>query len=449
MKKIKLTRCLCMLLCLFMFVACQNEPANGTESSTQPPEQGAQRYEPSANELLLVADGQAYCSIVRPKRISKDLLTCCSELPDAIHKSTGVEVQMIADDRQVSEGTVEILIGDTNRTESAEAKEKLGKCEYSISVINGKVVVAAFDDVILESAIRELINLINLKPEQLKNGIWTFPLTYRKQFDGSDYPYNAYISKGYELTSEFTAIPQLTTPFGTTSKGDKIPWVQGGCTDGTYYYYFMITENSVKPTKCVIMKFDMKTKKRVQRSAELELGHANDAAYNPNTHTILVAEGGTTYHVIDPDTLTKKGEVTLANCGAISYDVDQKMYVAASFSKLYFYDDQFNLKKQISIKGLLSEYDNTAGKSATQGVTSDSKFLYYLEYWQSKTDPKDIRCYIAVYEIHTGNFVQRIPLYMGREVENIVIWDNSFYILCNNIGWSGAEGYQIKVVPKS
>ena len=142
--------------------------------------------------------------------------------------------------------------------------------------------------------------------------------------------HSTYIGKGYELTSQYSWLKPMSTSYGFTANRELIPWVQGGCTDGTYYYYFMITNNTVTPTKCVILKYDLATQALVDTSAELQLGHANDAAYNPHNNTIIVAEGGTSYHVIDPDTLTIKKMVTIKNAEhGVSYLVDPELYIKA------------------------------------------------------------------------------------------------------------------------
>ncbi|MBO5295022.1 MAG: hypothetical protein J6B71_07270, partial [Clostridia bacterium] len=323
-----------------------------------------------------------------------------------------------------------------------------GKQEYSVSVVNGKIVAVGSDVVMLEKAIEHLINMLEAPSEQLDRGIWMLSKTYNKKFDGSGYKYNDYIGKGFELTAQHTLLQKMSPSGGATAAGERIPWVQGGCTDGTYYYYCMITDNSVSPTKCQILKFDIEKQAFVKASKDLLMGHANDAAYNPHNNTIVVSEGGTAYHIIDPDTLTIKKTVQMASCWAISYNSERHVYILANNSFIYFYDDNYQYQNQISIEGvMLSEYP-TNGNMGTQGITSDDKYIYYLEYWQNKGVHTDIRCNIVVLDILTGKLIDRIPLKMGREVENIIIRNNTFYIVCNNIVWSGAECYQIKLVPK-
>ena len=443
MKKRALMRAIFLLLSLILLASCQNTSTNEGQTTgaeiTQAPNV-------SEDTLLLVADQKAYCGIVRAKDANLEIKAFCAKLTTAIEKRTGVAVQLIADTRQLSEGMIEILIGDTNRPESAEAKKKLGKQKYSVSVVNGKIVAVGSDVVMLEKAIEHLIDMIEVPSKQLDLGIWALSKTYNQKFDGSGYKYNDYIGKGFELTARHTLLPKMSASGGTTSTGARIPWVQGGCTDGTYFYYCMITDYSVLPTRCQMLKFDIEKQTLVKVSKELMMGHASDATYNPHNNTIVVSESGSVYHIIDPDTLTIKETVNMAYSGAISYNSERHLYILADNSYIYFYDDNFQFQRKISIEGvLLSAYP--IGHMATQGITSDDKYVYCLEYWQNNNTPSDIRCNIVVFDIITGKYIDRIPLHMGREVENIIIWNNSFYIVCNNIQWTGAECYRVELVP--
>lgn len=274
---------------------------------------------------------------------------------------------------------------------------------------------------------------------------------FEKKTEASEPRYDAWIGKGIELEAEYTLIPEMSPVGITTSTGASAPWVQGGCTDGTYYYYCMITNDAKNPpATCVILKYDLATRTFVGHSPDLLVGHSQDAAYNPDENTFLIGSGDGKYYVVDAETLTLKKTFQLSHgAHAISYDVNKKQYIIAVTNvALYFYDADFNLKSQVSNAGMLSTYPEN-GFSACQGMVNDEKYVYWTEYFQSNDNYKDIRCNIVILDIETGEFVDRIALKMGREVENIVIWNNSFYIVCNNLSWTGAECYQIKLVPKS
>ena len=75
------------------------------------------------------------------------------------------------------------------------------------------------------------------------------------------------------------------------------------------------------------------------------------------------------------------------------------------------------------------------------------KYIYVLEYQILSGSKKDIRNNLVVYDFFTGQFVQRIPLDVGVETENIIIWNDCIYVFCNNSTWTGAECYQINLVP--
>ena len=451
MKKITWIRLFSLLLCLTLLASCkpgeQPDSTGTTEESAQAPDVQ------SDNGLVLIADAQAYCGIVRPKDGGEKMEHICTDLSKAIRQYTGVNVKRYTDGGETPEGSIEILIGDTNRPESAQAKEKLGKFEYSVSVINGKVVVVGSDEVMLEYAVDYLLGLFQSIPE---NGVLTVAKNYNQKIDGSDYQHNAYLGRGLELTSEYTLLSKMS-PLGASTADGKttLAVVQGGCTDGTYYYYFMITNDSGVPDsqrKGVILKYDLATQKLVKVSAEMSLYHANDAAYNPNNNTILLDGGNSHYFLIDPETLTVVKTFSLpyvATGGCITYDANQKMYINADYSYFYFYNDDFEFVKKIAVTNLLTEYEEAGQYQARQGMTCDDKYIYYMEYWMGAAGGRgDIRCQITVYDIETGEFIEKIPLYMGREVENIIVWNNSFYIVCNNITWTGAECYQVKVLPK-
>ena len=265
----------------------------------------------------------------------------------------------------------------------------------------------------------------------------------------SEEMFNSYIGKGYKLTSEFEKVEGLSTKEDVVSDGLTFPWVQGGCTDGTHYYCCMITNNTVHPTRAVILKYDLATQTLLKQSQAMDLGHANDAAYNPYNNTITVIGGGPVHYVLDADSLTVVRLVKAEfSSGVVSYDPDEHLYMIGNNFTFCLYDDDFNLLRTLPIEGLMTAFDAETGNMGSQGMTRDKDYMYYLEYWQSKTSVRDIRCNIAVYDVHSGEFIERVPLYMGREVENIFIWNDSFYIVCNNLSWNRAYCYKVKVIPE-
>lgn len=447
MKKMKYIRLLCLMLCLLILASChKNEPVEETETSTETEQS---KYVPSDSELLLVADNIAYCGVVRPKSMGKDQMELCSNLMETVKSRTEVKIDLIPDTQNLSDGMVEILIGDTNRIESRKAKEKLGKYEYSISVVNGKIVVVGSDILMLENAINQLIDMVDMNPEQINGGVWTIPINYDKKFDGSDFEYDAYIGRGFEWTSKYELVNGLSTHTDIVSEGLKFPWAQGGCTDGTYYYCFMMTHNASEVQGNVILKYDIATQTLVKQSKKLSLDHGNDAAYNPHNNTLIVIGGGVWHYVLDADTFEIVKYVPAKySSGMVSYDPNKHLYMIGDNYRFCFYNDDFELVRELPYSGLFEEFDKETGKYGTQGMTSDDKYIYVLENWVHKDNNRMHRCNIVVYDINTGKLLDRIPLSMGREVEHIFIRDGSFYITCNNLDWNRAVCYKVDIEAK-
>ena len=231
-------------------------------------------------------------------------------------------------------------------------------------------------------------------------------------------------------------------------------WAQGGCTDGTYLYQFMISTDS---TKCVIVKIDLATETVVGYSAELDLGHANDAAYNPYDDTIAVADcyysyyldddGVTkiytdyynTVYILDAQTLTLEKTVIVdtgyktAPISAITYDVETRQYITSNETQLYFWNEDF------------SEYVNVSSRItdgyATQGIDCDGEYIYRLAYRQD-SETKAITNHLVINDM-SGNKVADIDLGISVETENIIQYNGKFYVTCNNSSWNGSEVYSL------
>lgn len=457
MKK-KMLRWLSLLLCLLTFVSCnKGDGGDGTESTDN-------KYVPTADELLLVADGQAYCGIIRADTMNKATRDRCSELSDTIYQNTGVVLEMVSESRQLSsESMVEILIGDTNRPETTEAKRRLEKFEYSVSVINGKVVVVGSDAVMLEKAIQELQSMVG-------QNVWTVKKDYRKMFRGSDYEFNEYFGKGFEFEVEFEQIKKMSVATATAPSGQSLSCVQGGGTDGKYMYACMLNATEEIPS-CMILKYDLKTQNRVAISKELKLGHANDMAYNPDEHILVVSHCvlSTTHNgqpaaglvsIFDPDTLALKETIPLAEGSDISitYNRETKQYITVGLQNnyIYIYDKDFNLVKTFTGFGICRGVFNGVycGDYLMQGIDTDGKYLY-ISGWHGGSDFLTLRSieeetstHIHVVDLETGKHLDKIELGIHREIENFGIIDGKFYIWTNNFSWTGAEFYIAEIIPK-
>ena len=210
--------------------------------------------------------------------------------------------------------------------------------------------------------------------------------------------------------------------------------VQGGCLVGNDLYSFMVyVDNSY----CNIIKTDMTTGASTTVATGLDLGHANDAAFN-GTDIIVTdcgANDGTvkTLYVIELENYTVKQTITLdETVVSIAYDEINERYVTIGYQNDYIniYDKDFNLIKRFV--GVITD------GYAAQGILTDGTYLYMLEYYSEKNN-------LCIFDLATGERVKVIDIGIAREAENIVYKNGDFFVTCNNDNWTGREVYQISV----
>ncbi len=231
--------------------------------------------------------------------------------------------------------------------------------------------------------------------------------------------------------------------------------IQGGCEAKGYLYTCMVwTPSDPAKSKCRIMKQDINTGTVVGYSEAMELGHANDATYNPDENTILVSfcDGTTRMAILDADTLNLKEVITLEGhvlCN-IHYDPLKKIYVSVAYQceAVYVYDKDFKLINHF--KGFMS---NRYGRDyVMQGSITDGVYVYVIEWHGGKswvetntTIEEDARAGLLVFDLATGKFVDTIDLGIHVETEYAVYLNGKFYFGCNNIRWNGFELYEVEI----
>ena len=159
---------LCFACCLPMLVACNKDTNENQANSTTDGESTNEIQNiPSdaiplsalANYKLVYADGN--CPMSAYKKILK--------LQEAIKNSYGCELTVKDDYYRGSSIFVieeyEILIGQTNRPETAEILKDMKVNDFSVQVSNKKLVVAAYEEEQLVEALDRLINVISSAPE--------------------------------------------------------------------------------------------------------------------------------------------------------------------------------------------------------------------------------------------------------------------------------------------
>lgn len=140
---------LCLLLCA---TACQDTPDDSTDEPA--PDEGGE--EEDMNTIDLILDGVPQYVIVRSDLCDKVLTNTAVMLNTALRTMGGLEkFGLTTDFAEVVEK--EILIGNTNRPESAEVASRLGDDLYRAEWVNGKFVIVGQDDAATAKGVRYFV----------------------------------------------------------------------------------------------------------------------------------------------------------------------------------------------------------------------------------------------------------------------------------------------------
>lgn len=143
---------ICALLLLCTLVSC-NQAGNGTEKSSDAPE----------TLMDLIRDGKTEYVIVRPDETSDEVKQAAVRLRNAINEKYGTEIQLKNDfekrDFDISQRhPYEILVGATNREESAAALSDIGYLDTLIRVSGTRLVITGGCDSATTDAVDRFIS---------------------------------------------------------------------------------------------------------------------------------------------------------------------------------------------------------------------------------------------------------------------------------------------------
>lgn len=404
------------------------------------------------NVIELIAGGEAKYGLVRAVSMNDEAVKACGALYNEITKITGVSLQFVSDDSALDDGIKEILIGNTDRKESAEVAETLEIGEYAITVVGDKIVIVSNEDETLATAINAFMNqCLN----RASKGKWVVDEDLSiKDTDSimAQKIANRYIPKGTKLVAKTTLLNDFSLQhmISTGVKGNGYVSVQGGCIAKGYLFTFLIMTNT--HDRAWVVKTNMKnpddwTVKELGTDTPAgeinRFGHCCDAVYLPDRDLILVASGWPHSILIDPDTLEEVGYIgTERAYGGVAYDKILKQvyfsYLTDSTDttpELYCYDSEADKIK-------VMEYEYSIGYKG-QGITCDGMYLYILE---CKMNNKGNN--LRVYDINTGELEHIIDLGIEYETENIDYYDGAFYVSCNNDKWNGSLVFKVEVSVK-
>lgn len=197
--------------------------------------------------------------------------------------------------------------------------------------------------------------------------------------------------------------------------------VQGGCSDGTYYYVGLNNGNKTSKSVTAVLKYEIAWPHNLVAVYEdLRVAHCNDMEYLPETNEILFVHNEPERWLVsiyDADTMQKKRTVTLGNGAIEIYSLTYDPYEQCYWAGLSY---GFNfIKLDLNFEQVGDIYVGKNTGYTKQGMTCDSKYIYFLQYKSNS---------IIVYN-KAGEFVREILLpKTSYEAENIFWIGDVFYV---------------------
>jgi len=368
------------LLMLLSFAACDKDDtiqADGTEPTGDAPKQEESADVPQVNPFELLT---TQFTIVYPKDAKAMYGVFAEKLKNAISEKTGCTVGVINDGTAATNEDYEILLGETNRAETAEIS--CPKTSFIISTKGTKIVIKGYnDDYVFEGILYFIDNCIGAKDS---GKLFTLDKNFSYSQKGT--PSAAlYLSLGENVVSDVLT-PTLVQELEAQRDGDSqktLTLIQGGCTDGEYFYFLITdgTDNANDQTR--VVKVDPKTNEVVKTGPIISVAHANDMTYDSKHDRFVVAWCSiNTFNVsfVSPKSLAVTGTGTITNhtigCFGIAYDPISNTYSCAESNYkvngygLLILDENLRLIKRLDGGGV--------GHTA-QGVDCDDVYIYYSQ----------------------------------------------------------------------
>lgn len=375
----------------------------------------------SGPELVLIEDGKTNFTVI-PSRSSSDFYKdLCRKVYDKLNDTFDTEFGFayipVKDPEEITNDNCEILLFDTNRTESIEAKKDLGDADFLIRATENKLVVVAKDAASSTEALRTLFDNIFSDPQYSKNGKIALPVGFEMKVNLEEKTLHDYVDAmkaGHKVCAAFTDI------YRYPSTSSEAP--QGFATDGEYFYIAVFRRPADTREVAKIVKVDAKTLETVAVSELLPLDHANGMTYDPVRDKLIVANlYENLITIVDPETLTVSEQLTLpyGTFGA-AHIPSKNQFVFSSygiFPNIIITDENFNIVK---------EFVRITSENVyfLQDADADDKYAYINEAPYPNTSDNIIR----VYDLEYGLFIGNISLQSKRESESICHIGDDFYV---------------------
>ncbi|MBE6577745.1 MAG: hypothetical protein E7653_06365 [Ruminococcaceae bacterium] len=208
----------------------------------------------------------------------------------------------------------------------------------------------------------------------------------------------------------------------TQADGSAMKSLQGSCTDGTYVYALK-TDGNDDETR--VVRIDPKTWTVDMIGPIVNVGHANDLTYNPNTGYLYAIHMGTTYTLIDPSTLNAVSQKTLSKSFfSMAYSEIGDRYVVTKTGQ-----SKYNFALMVydgELKTCTSEFETVRLGYTAQGIFCDSHYIYYSQSGITNAAKNIITVYTWGGERVCLLYVDNVD-----EIESIFWYDGAFYAAFN------------------
>ena len=412
---------LALLLSLGLCACAKEEPEYTlqSEEAEAPSSTVTTTEAPADAALYLMENGKTTYTIIRAEECSDSIYNSTATLHQRIKEKTGKSMKIGTDwysprEENPDLGKPEILIGQTNRPETAEVLASLPQNSYTVPIKNNKLVIVGTDNNLTVLALYDFEEKILNNSDKCREDYLCF--------DEAD-------SFTVTLPDAFSLKEMIDGNYAMTSRSEKIAHTdkqgqygigQGSASDGTHVYFVLRNSDD---SGSVITKHRMDDGSFVGVSKVLQLGHGNDMTYDAKNHRLVVAHGhseGQILTLVDPDTLALIEDIGISKgSGAITYSVAKDRYaISQGGSTLHILDSDF---KWVASYGRTDKAGYTA-----QGMGSDEDYVYF-----PMSGSKDNILVVYTWE---GKYVTTITVPVDHESESMFWVNDTYYIAYNTNG---------------
>ena len=259
--------------------------------------------------------------------------------------------------------------------------------------------------------------------------------------DETEHLFETLLTSTDTLSSTCEELYMIEKPVNAINSSETLPTIQGGTSDGVYYYQAFIKKDALSKEAdniVRIVKFEIETGKIVSTSDNLLLNHANDITYNSKNNELIVVHNAPNHSlvsILDPDSLTIKESKNIGfGIYCLDYNETRDEYVVGLSGGQCFQvlNSDFTIKSSI-----FQPIERTTGFT-TQGCSSDDNFIYFVLYTENV---------ITVYD-WSGDFITLIKLNVGSlEPENVCVFDNKIYVGCSAL--KGAKLFEVTPIAET